>query len=138
MCLMNMFLHNIGEIDGGASVSPNDALIAPSDKTDDYVLANPPFGKKSSMSFANEEGEQQTDELTYKQSCGRVACVRRRRYQPCDGDLPALKSCVPESEAGHDELRQHRAHKARRHLEAEIELPVHGCVEPAHDLGLSS
>jgi type I restriction enzyme M protein len=34
-------------------------------QTFDYVLANPPFGKKSSMSFTNEEGEQETDELTY-------------------------------------------------------------------------
>lgn len=33
--------------------------------TVDYVLANPPFGKKSSMSFINEEGEQETDDLTY-------------------------------------------------------------------------
>ena len=31
----------------------------------DYVLANPPFGKKSSMSFTNEEGEQETDDLIY-------------------------------------------------------------------------
>jgi type I restriction enzyme M protein len=65
LCLMNMFLHNIGEMDGESAVSPNDALVAPSGKTFDYVLANPPFGKKSSMSFTNEEGEQETDDLTY-------------------------------------------------------------------------
>ena len=65
LCLMNMFLHNIGEIYGGVSISPNDALVAPSSITYDYVLANPPFGKKSSMSFTNEEGEQETDDLTY-------------------------------------------------------------------------
>lgn len=29
------------------------------------VLANPPFGKKSSMTFTNEEGEQEKDDLTY-------------------------------------------------------------------------
>ena len=29
------------------------------------MLANPPFGKKSSMSFTNEEGEEETDDLTY-------------------------------------------------------------------------
>ena len=28
-------------------------------------MANPPFGKKSSMSFTNDEGEQETDDLTY-------------------------------------------------------------------------
>lgn len=65
LCLMNMFLHNIGEIDGESAVSPNDALVASSGRTFDYVLANPPFGKKSSMSFTNEEGEQETDDLTY-------------------------------------------------------------------------
>ncbi|MEY8837481.1 class I SAM-dependent DNA methyltransferase, partial [Cribrihabitans sp. XS_ASV171] len=65
MCLMNMFLHNIGEMGGESFVSPNDALVAPSDKTFDYVFANPPFGKKSSMNFTNEEGEQETDDLTY-------------------------------------------------------------------------
>src|SRR5690554_4882040 len=65
LCLMNMFLHNIGEIDGESLISPNDALIAASPLSVDYVLANPPFGKKSSMSFTNEEGEQETDELTY-------------------------------------------------------------------------
>jgi type I restriction enzyme M protein len=65
LCLMNMFLHNIGEIDGGVSVSPADALVAPSAVTYDFVLANPPFGKKSSMSFTNEEGEEESDDLTY-------------------------------------------------------------------------
>src|SRR5680860_1421237 len=46
LCLMNMFLHNIGEIDGAGAVSPNDALVAASGQSYDYVLANPPFGKK--------------------------------------------------------------------------------------------
>ena len=46
-------------------VSPNDALVADGGKRFDYVLANPPFGKKSSMSFTNDEGEQEKDDLTY-------------------------------------------------------------------------
>ena len=65
LALMNMFLHNIGEIDGESMVSPNDALVADGGKRFDYVLANPPFGKKSSMSFTNDEGEQEKDDLTY-------------------------------------------------------------------------
>ncbi|MBC7565796.1 MAG: SAM-dependent DNA methyltransferase [Pedobacter sp.] len=65
LALMNMFLHNIGEIDGDSMLSPNDALVADSSKRFDYVLANPPFGKKSAMSFTNEEGEQEKDDLTY-------------------------------------------------------------------------
>lgn len=65
LCLMNLFLHNIGEIDGESLISSTDALIAQPSQTVDYVLANPPFGKKSSMTFTNEEGEQERDDLTY-------------------------------------------------------------------------
>ena len=65
LCLMNLFLHNIGEIDGQAPISPNDSLVADAGIRFDYVFANPPFGKRSSMSFTNEQGEQQRDGLTY-------------------------------------------------------------------------
>lgn len=65
LCLMNMFLHNIGEIDGETRISPNDALVADEGKRYDYVLANPPFGKRSSMTFTNEVGEQETEDLVY-------------------------------------------------------------------------
>jgi len=65
LCLMNLFLHNIGEIDGDSLISSADALVAQPSQAVDYVLANPPFGKKSSMTFTNEEGEQQKDDLTY-------------------------------------------------------------------------
>ncbi|MDE2676552.1 MAG: class I SAM-dependent DNA methyltransferase [Gemmatimonadota bacterium] len=65
LCLMNMFLHNIGEIDSGVPISPTDALVAPSAESYDLVLANPPFGKKSAMTFTNEDGEQESDDLTY-------------------------------------------------------------------------
>ena len=64
LCLMNMLLHGIGEITGETAVSPADALISAPSETFDYVLANPPFGKKSSMSFTNADGEQETDDLT--------------------------------------------------------------------------
>jgi len=65
MCLMNMFLHNIGEIDGTSFISSADALIADPGFKVDYVLANPPFGKKSSMTITNEEGEQEKQDLSY-------------------------------------------------------------------------
>ena len=65
LCLMNMFLHGIGEMTGETAVSPADALVSPPRRTFDYVLANPPFGKKSSMSFTNAEGGKATDSLTY-------------------------------------------------------------------------
>jgi type I restriction enzyme M protein len=65
LALMNLFLHNIGDINSDNNISPADALIAPSPERYDYVLANPPFGKKSSQTFTNEEGEQEKEDLTY-------------------------------------------------------------------------
>jgi type I restriction enzyme M protein len=56
LALMNLFLHNIGDIESDNFISPADALIAASPATYDYVLANPPFGKKSSQTFTNDEG----------------------------------------------------------------------------------
>lgn len=65
LALMNLFLHNIGDIDSDGIISPNDALIADAGLRVDYVLANPPFGKKSSMTITNEDGEQEKQDLTY-------------------------------------------------------------------------
>jgi type I restriction enzyme M protein len=65
LALMNLFLHNIGEIDSDNFISPADALIASSNDHYDYILANPPFGKKSSSTFTNAEGEQEKEDLTY-------------------------------------------------------------------------
>jgi type I restriction enzyme M protein len=62
---MNLFLHNIGDFDSTTFISPTDSLIAQPATKYDYVLANPPFGKKSSMTFTNEEGEQEKEDLTY-------------------------------------------------------------------------
>ena len=65
LALMNLFLHNIGDIDSDNFISPNDSLITAPGTTYDYILANPPFGKKSSMTFTNEAGEQEKEDLTY-------------------------------------------------------------------------
>jgi type I restriction enzyme M protein len=65
MALMNLFLHNIGDFESDSFISPTDALIADTGLRVDYVLANPPFGKKSSMTFTNDQGEQDSEDLTY-------------------------------------------------------------------------
>ena len=65
MALMNMFLHNIGEITGESTISPNDALISDTGARYDYVLTNPPFGKKSSITITNGTGKQDKEELKY-------------------------------------------------------------------------
>lgn len=65
LVLMNLFLHNIGDFEGENFISPKDALIADDGQRADYVLANPPFGRKSSMTFTNEAGEADKENLTY-------------------------------------------------------------------------
>ena len=66
LCLMNLFLHHIGDLEGEPAVERSDALLTEPGRSYDYVLANPPFGKKSSMTFTNEEGEDDRDALTYE------------------------------------------------------------------------
>jgi type I restriction enzyme M protein len=65
LCLMNLFLHNIGEIESEPPITRNDALIADPGERFDYILTNPPFGKKSSMTFTNGEGTQEKEDLVY-------------------------------------------------------------------------
>lgn len=65
LCLMNLYLHNIGDIYGNVPVTLGDALLADPGFRVDYVLTNPPFGKKSSITFTNEEGEQEDEDLVY-------------------------------------------------------------------------
>jgi type I restriction enzyme M protein len=65
LALMNLFLHNIGDLTSEGLISSADALVADNGQRFDYVLANPPFGKKSSMTFTNDEGEQEKEDLTY-------------------------------------------------------------------------
>ncbi len=65
LCLMNLFLHNIGDIDGDTSISINDALLSEPSQRFDYVLTNPPFGKKSSLTITNENGEEKKQDQSY-------------------------------------------------------------------------
>ena len=65
LCLMNLFLHGIGEMDGESPISSDDALVAPSMRKVDLVLANPPFGKKSSMTITNADGEAEKEDFVY-------------------------------------------------------------------------
>jgi type I restriction enzyme M protein len=65
LALMNLFLHGIGDIDSASFIHSEDALLSAPKATYDYVLANPPFGKKSSMTITNEEGEEEKEDLVY-------------------------------------------------------------------------
>lgn len=65
MALMNLYLHNIGDIYGSVPIVHGDSLLTDPGYRVDYVLTNPPFGKKSSLTFTNEEGEQEGEDLIY-------------------------------------------------------------------------
>ena len=65
LCLMNMYLHNIGEIGGEVTVLQADSLAADPGGRFDYVLTNPPFGKKSSITVTNGDGQQERQSFTY-------------------------------------------------------------------------
>ena len=62
LCAMNMLLHGIGG--DGCPISVEDSLAKKPSVSYDLVLTNPPFGKKSSMTVINEEGETSRQSLT--------------------------------------------------------------------------
>lgn len=69
LCLMNLFLHGIGDIHSDStSIERRDSLLVKPSESYDYVLANPPFGRKSSLTFTNEEGEEESEDLVYNRS----------------------------------------------------------------------
>jgi len=62
LCVMNLYLHGVGANGGaeGAGRSPihvDDALRSHPGEYFDMVLTNPPFGKKSSVTYITDEGE---------------------------------------------------------------------------------
>jgi len=61
LCAMNLLLHGIGGDE--CPVKVGDSLNAKPSETYDIVMTNPPFGKKSSVTVVNEEGEQSKQSL---------------------------------------------------------------------------
>lgn len=63
LCVMNLYLHGIGangvkeNKQGTSPIHVSDALAKHPGTNFDMVLTNPPFGKKSSVTFVTEEGE---------------------------------------------------------------------------------
>lgn len=54
LCLMNLFLHGIGDLKSTPKIDVRDSLKEPLEKGVDIVLANPPFGKSSSDTPTND------------------------------------------------------------------------------------
>ncbi|MBR6140187.1 MAG: N-6 DNA methylase [Bacteroidaceae bacterium] len=68
LCLMNLLLHGIGEFGGVPPIKCADSLAsAPSDNDlCEYVMTNPPFGKKSSTTIEVQEEDKETGEMVTK------------------------------------------------------------------------
>src|SRR5947208_13257032 len=63
LCVMNLLLHGIGAEDAPSPIVVDDALKADPGERFDMVLTNPPFGRKSSMTFVNAEGDAEREDL---------------------------------------------------------------------------
>lgn len=61
---MNLYLHGIGHENGRSPIHVDDALASKPSDTYDMVLTNPPFGKKSSVTYITEEGEVKRESQT--------------------------------------------------------------------------
>lgn len=66
LCVMNLFLHGIGSEESPVVVG--DSLASDTGERFDYVLTNPPFGKKSSITIISEEGKAGKETITYERT----------------------------------------------------------------------
>ncbi len=64
LCVMNLYLHGIGANGGKSPIRVADSLAAHPGEYFDMVLTNPPFGKKSSVTFVTESGETRREAQT--------------------------------------------------------------------------
>ncbi len=67
LCAMNLFLHGIGPDDDNREppISTDDSLRNEPPDHADVVVTNPPFGKKSSITVVNDEGETDRETISY-------------------------------------------------------------------------
>jgi len=64
LCVMNLYLHGIGADSDRSPIRVDDSLAADPGDRFDMVLTNPPFGKKSSVTYVTEEGEMRREAQT--------------------------------------------------------------------------
>ncbi|WP_298190559.1 class I SAM-dependent DNA methyltransferase [Novosphingobium sp.] len=64
LCAMNLYLHGVGN--ESSPVAQADALAGDNGERFDVVIANPPFGKKSSYRVVGEDGSVETERETYE------------------------------------------------------------------------
>ncbi|WP_225008987.1 type I restriction-modification system subunit M [Novosphingobium percolationis] len=64
LCAMNLYLHGVGN--ESSPVDQADTLAGDNGERFDVVIANPPFGKKSSYRVVGEDGSVETERETYE------------------------------------------------------------------------
>jgi type I restriction enzyme M protein len=63
LAAMNMLLHGMGRADGPSPIEVRDGLTADPGRRWSVVLANPPFGTKSSVTMVGDDGKKSKDNL---------------------------------------------------------------------------
>jgi type I restriction enzyme M protein len=63
LAAMNLLLHGIGKPDGDSLITVGDALTSDVGRRWSVVLANPPFGRKSSVTMIGADGKESRDDL---------------------------------------------------------------------------
>lgn len=65
LATMNMYLHGVGRATGDPVIDVHDALASKPSRPASMVLANPPFGRKSSITVVGNDGRAERDEIAY-------------------------------------------------------------------------
>jgi type I restriction enzyme M protein len=63
LCVMNLLLHGIGDEEHESPIVVDDALKADPGERFEMVLTNPPFGRKSAVTFVSDDGEIAREDL---------------------------------------------------------------------------
>ena len=64
LCVMNLYLHGIGGEE--SPIETGDSLISDPGERFEIVMTNPPFGKKSSITIVNGDGQASREAITYE------------------------------------------------------------------------
>ncbi|WP_433729597.1 N-6 DNA methylase [Nocardia sp. CA-129566] len=78
LAAMNMLLHGIGRSDGDSLITVDDALRNPPIEHASVVLANPPFGKKSSITVYGEDDKVGGRDISYTREDFRATTTNKQ------------------------------------------------------------
>ncbi|MFE2429388.1 N-6 DNA methylase [Streptomyces sp. NPDC059373] len=78
LAAMNMLLHGIGDADGESLITVGDALSNKPDRHASLVLANPPFGKKSSITIVGTDGKAEREDISYERDDFRATTTNKQ------------------------------------------------------------